>query len=112
MDDPFRELKKIVDECYKTQEVVFAKEAIQILNKNGIKLRQRNGSPVQANISFPNDSSTSIMLGIRYVKEDKSNAEDLFLFAENKEIQPFYKGKAEKLFPEYKGTHHRSIENT
>lgn len=40
------------------------------------------------------------------MKEDGSFAEDMFLFEKNVGLTKLYKGKQERLLPEYKGTHH------
>jgi hypothetical protein len=49
------------------------------------------------------------LIGLRYLKKDKTYTEDHFLFGKGHAITKFYQGKAEKILPEYKGTHKLQI---
>lgn len=109
MSNPFNELKEITDSVYAGYETDFANATLALLERNGIKIRQKDGSLCQVNISIPKSRSDSILVGFRYTKKDGSNTEDHFLFEKGHDIVPFYKGKIEKILPEYKGTHKAQI---
>lgn len=93
----------------------FSVEIIKILADNGINLRKDDGKLIQINISISIDNGGIFIIGLRYIKNDRMQTEDHFLCKkevdhEEKEITPYYKGKLEKLLPEYKDTHKQQIE--
>lgn len=104
----YLELKKVTDAVYSGRKANWAKDVIGILGKYNIKPRQRDGNLYSVNISIPKSKNNCILVGLRYIKNDKTYTEDHFLFEMNKPIVAFYKGRLEKVFVEYKGTHKQS----
>jgi hypothetical protein len=80
---------------------------VKLLNKNGIKLRDKDGKPRRLTLSTPISKEGNLVLGIRYEKLDRSFSEDAFLFESNGRIISLYKGRIEVLLPEYEETHKR-----
>jgi hypothetical protein len=76
-----------------------------LLESWGIKRRADDGELTQINISKPENGL--LVVGLRYLKKDKTFTEDLFEFSSLKpnEISKHYKGKFERERTEYKGTH-------
>lgn len=109
IDKSYNELKAITDSVYAGIKDKWAKDVVVILQKYNIKLRQKDGQLYSVNISIPKSKSNCILVGLRYVKNDKTYNEDHFLFEENEPIVTFYKGKLEKVLDEYKGTHKQQI---
>lgn len=108
-DSSYLELKAITDAVYAGTKDKWAKGVIDILQKHNINLRQKDGRLYSVNVSIPMSKSNCILVGLRYIKIDKTFTEDHFLFEENKPIVAFYKGKLEKIVGEYKGTHKQQI---
>lgn len=104
-----RELKTITDDVYSGSKNKWAKEVIGVLQKNSIKLRQKDGKLYSVNISIPNSENNCIFVGIRYIKSDNTFMEDHFLFELDKPIVAFYKGRIEKVLFEYKSAHKQQI---
>lgn len=109
MSTSYRELKTITDAVYAGSKDSWAKDVLNILQKNSIKLRQKDGKLHSVNISIPKSKSNCILVGIRYIKGDSTLAEDHFLFDLHKSIVAFYKGKIEKVLLEYKGSHKQQL---
>jgi hypothetical protein len=107
MATDYLDLKRQTDDYYSgkiDKKIVFG-TALRLLKNQGIKLRQDDGRLVQLNISIPISRPKTIVLDLRYIKKDRTNSEDYFLFQNNKRIQSFYGRKLEKILPEYKGAH-------
>lgn len=111
-NNPYCELKAITDAVYAKERDKYAKDVIGVLNKCGIKLREKDGTLREVNISIPKSNKECILVGFRYIKKDRSFTEDHFLFEKGKPIKSFYKGKIESVLPEYKGAHKYQIRNT
>jgi len=109
IDKSYSNLKAITDSVYAGIRDKWAKDVIDILQNYNIKLRQKDGKLYSVNISIPKSKKNCILVGLRYLKSDKSYTEDHFLFEKDKPIVAFYKGKLEKVFVEYKGTHKQQI---
>ena len=109
IDKSYSELKAITDSVYAGIRDKWAKDVIDILKNHNIKLRQKDGKLYSVNISIPKSKSNCILVGLRYIKNDRSYTEDHFLFEKDKTIVTFYKGKLEKVFAEYKGAHKQQI---
>jgi len=107
MDTSYHTLKLKTDAYYSgkiDQKIVFV-TALRLLKKRGIKPRLKDGELIQLGISVPTSVPKAILLGLRYVKEDKTHTEDHFLFQEGRKIQSFYRNKLERILPEYTGAH-------
>lgn len=109
MDQSYKELKEITDRVYEAnaqgRKVEWKEDVINLLAKYGIKLRQKDGILHQVNISIPRSVSNGIVVGLRYLKNDSTKTEDLFLFQEGQPIITGYKGKLERRLREYVDTH-------
>lgn len=106
MDTSFDELKSITDAVYSGNYTAnFHQDIVNLLERHGIKLRQDDGSNPIATISHPISLPGTMVVGLRYTKEDLTKTEDYFLFQQREEIKRLYGTKLEKLIPEYKGAH-------
>lgn len=112
-DNSFNELKQLTDSFY--SGTVHAKTVFQgvydILSKYQIKLRKDDGTNPIMTISIP-QSTSGIVVGVRYVKNSGRYTEDHFLF---RPLQNLYKCKGKelgKICPEYKGAHELQIVET
>ena len=105
----FNEIKKIADEVYSGRRAKWGQAAREILFKNGFKMRQRDGQLVETNFSIPKSKQNSFVLGLRYIKRDKTFTEDHFLFEKDKSIIYFRGKRLEYLLKEYTGTHKKQI---
>ena len=109
MDQSYTELKTITDRVYQSKrqgrEMEWVGDVISLLSKYNIRLRQKDGALHQVTISYPTSVDSAIVVGLRYVKNDKSKTEDLFLFQQNKLIVMGYKGRLERKLHEYVGSH-------
>ena len=95
------ELKQITDKVYNEisqnrPQPYYAEEVVNLLARYKIILRQKDGVLHQVNISIPTSVSNAIVVGLRYIKNDGSKTEDLFLFQSNQPIITGYKGRLEK----------------
>jgi len=105
MDKSYLDLKKITDKYYTDWQMPDAQIFIDLLNDNGIKIRQKDGELIETTFSIPKTLKNSIVLGFRYRKKDNSYSEDLFIFRLDYKIVRGDKSYMEKILPEYKNTH-------
>lgn len=108
--NPYNELKSLTDAVYSGKQEKYGKQVIGILSKYSIRKRQKDGVLHSINISIPRSKKDSILVGLRYLKKDKTYTEDHFLFKRSHIIAKFYQGKVENILPEYKGTHKLQVE--
>ena len=109
IETSYEEIKAITDGIYGGTLEPQAHLFIEVLNKHGIQLRDKDGKFLELTYSIPTSVANSILIGIRYVKDDGTHTEDHFLFEQNKSIRSFYKNQIEKVLPEYTGMHKRQI---
>lgn len=105
----YEEIKAITDGIYAGTITPQAHLFIEVLNKYGIKLREKDGKFLELTYSIPKSVQNSILIGIRYTKDDGTHTEDHFLFEQDKSIRRFYRNQIEKVLPEYKGMHKRQV---
>lgn len=106
MDASFDELKAITDLVYRgNSQPDFHQQIVDLLVRHGINLRQDDGSDPKATISHPTSLSGSMVVGLRYTKDDGTKTEDHFLFQPREPIGKYYGKSLEKLLAEYKGAH-------
>ena len=105
MDNSYIEFKAITDKYYTDWQMPSINIFSKLLSRYGINLRQKDGVLHEATFSVAKSMPYALVLGIRYQKKDGSFSEDLFLFHKDKQIQQGYKGKLEKIIPEYIGSH-------
>lgn len=105
-DNSYQEIKKITDSIYNGElKNPTAEIFLEILNKYGVKLRQKDGVFYHITFSIPQSQKDCILIGVRYKKKDNNFTEDHFLFQKNFCMRKFYKRQIEEVLPEYKGTH-------
>lgn len=105
-DDSYGEIKHITDSIYSgSLEKPTAEIFLKVLNKHGIKLRQKDGVFDHVTYSIPTSAKDCILIGLRYKKKDGTFTEDHFLFQKDVSVRKFYKRKIEKVLPEYTGAH-------
>ena len=105
MDNSYAEFKTITDKYYTDWQMPNISVFVELLNRHGIQLRERDGELHEATFSVPKSMKDALVLGIRYQKKDGTFSEDLFLFCKGKQIQRGYRGELEKVISEYTGTH-------
>ena len=105
-EDAYEELKIITDAAQAGTLSPWSPAVTKLLTAYGINVTRKKGMKVEATLSFPESKANTMAIGIRHMKEDGSFAEDMFLFEKGVGLTKLYKGKQEKLMPEYKGTHH------
>jgi len=105
MDNSYKELKSITDKYYTDGQMPPKGIFVDLLNRHGINLRNKDGVLQETTVSVPKSRKDALVLGVRYKKNDETFSEDLFLFQKGQSIQRGYKGRLEKILPEYTGTH-------
>ena len=105
----FEELKAITDDVYAGKKPEYGRDVLALLEDYGIKVRQEDGSLHSVNISIPKAISDSIVVGLRYKKQDSTYTEDHFLFRAEHNLTAYYKGTFERVAPEYDGSHKDQI---
>lgn len=108
MDTSFDELKNIMDRVYSGSAITqaeFHDQIVTLLANHGTGLRQDNGINPEVTISHPTSLPGSMVVGLRYTKNDGTKTEDHFLFQPGQPIQRHYKGNLEEVLLEYKDTH-------
>lgn len=106
----FENLKNYTDRFYASElkekeKIIAIKKAYEILSNSGIKLRQDDGSNPILTISVP-EKGNVLVIGIRYIKKDKTKTEDHFVLFPKRDIYQCDAKEIEKLFPgEYLGVH-------
>jgi len=108
-DNSYNQLKKITDEFYSDKRNKYAQDVLILMSNYNIKPRQKDGALHSVNISIPKSKPDSILVGLRYIKQDKTCTEDAFLFEKGKSIERFYRGRIEESLPEYKNTHKEQL---
>ena len=83
----------------------FHNQVLTILGNSGIRIRQNDGVNPVVTVSYPISLPESIVVGLRYTKNDGTKTEDHFIFQEGRAIEKCYGKKLARLMPEYKGTH-------
>lgn len=106
MDTSFDELKIITDAVYSGNPPSdFHQQIVNLLTSHGIRLRQDDGVDPKVTISHPTTLPGTMVVGVRYTKNDRTKTEDHFLFQPGLQIERCYGKRLEELFSEYKGTH-------
>lgn len=104
----FDELKAIMDPInsgVKLARSVFHNQIIDLLASHGIRIRTDDGHSPEITVSYPKSLPGGIIIGLRYIKNNGTKTEDLFVFEQDQPIQVHYKGRLQKIFPEYAGSH-------
>lgn len=109
-DHSYFKLKQITDKYFSGKIDKWVLPVLKLFKIYNIKLRKDDGILKQINVSFPKSRQESIVIGLRYYKENRLFTEDLFLFQKKKIYEKHYRGSLEKILPEYKGTHNLQID--
>ena len=99
------ELRSITDAVYGGEmELSDAfKEAYALLNKYGIRLRDKDGQAPVMTLSPPDDDT--LVMGIRYLKDSGRTTEDHFIFRRDTDLYKCKGKEIDKILPKYKGSH-------
>ena len=110
--DAYARLKPITDAAQRGGLKPWSPAVIDLLARYKVDVQRLEDVKTQANLSFPTsiNDHNSIAIGFRYVKEDGTFAEDLFVFVEGIGLTCYYRGSQEEALPEYSDTHHAKIE--
>jgi len=109
MKDSFIELERIWNRCVEDAQKNMETEILDLLNDQGIRTRQDDGVLRQITLSKPTSVNSAFAIGLRYVKRDGTQTEDLFRVERGQPIVGCYKGSLEEKWPEYRGTHKQQI---
>lgn len=109
MKDAFAELEGIWTRCIEGGRENLEKEILDLLKDQGIRIRQDDGELRQLTLSKPTSVNSGFVVGLRYVKRDGTQTEDLFRVEKESPIKGYYKGSLQKQWPEYQGTHKQQI---
>ena len=85
------------------------KDILALLNSQGIRIRQDDGELKQLTVSKPTSVQSAFVIGLRYDKRDGTQTEDLFSVAQGRPIKRHYRGRLERKWPEYRGTHKQQV---
>ncbi|OGD81466.1 hypothetical protein A2572_02445 [Candidatus Collierbacteria bacterium RIFOXYD1_FULL_40_9] len=108
MDQSYEDLKKVLDRINSGESVLrtnFHNQILGILGNYGIRIRQDDGADPKITISYPTTLPGSIVVGLRYTKQNGTKTEDHFIFQAGNPIEKCYGNRLAELMPEYIGTH-------
>lgn len=109
MKDAFGELEHIWNRCVAGTQKNMETEVLDLLKDQGIRIRQDDGELRQITLSKPTSANRGFVIGLRYIKKDGTQTEDLFPVEKGRPIAGPCKGSLEKQWPEYKGTHKQEV---
>ena len=109
MKDAATELDLIWARCTSCGQRDIEEDVLSPLDSEGILLRQRDGVLKQITLTKPTSVNSAYVIGLRYIKQDGSHAEDLFTVAKGEQIRRYYKGSLQKHWPEYADTHKQQV---
>lgn len=103
----YEQVKSIRDRAVESHDANVLREVPGMLNRWGIKCREKDGQLLWTNLSVPKSVGETITIGLRYKKQDGTLTEDIFELDKNKPevLTPYYLGQYEKVRPEYHGAH-------
>jgi hypothetical protein len=108
MKDAYSELEGIWSRCIENNRKNMVDEILDLLKEQGtrgIRIRQDNGELRQLTLSRPTSVNSSFVIGLRYVKRNGKQTEDLFPGERGRPIKGYYKGSLQRQWTEYRGTH-------
>jgi hypothetical protein len=112
MSDPYAEVESIWARALSGDRDNTARDVIAVLTSEGIRLRQKDGTLVGVTLSKPTSDHESRVIGLRYVKHDTTQTEDLFTLEPGQPVETHYRGTLERQWPEYRGTHKQQVDVT
>ena len=107
MNTKYIQLRDIHDLAVKANDAEMLREIPQLLNSWGFRCRDKDGQLLWTNLSVPTSIGETITIGLRYMKEDRTLTEDIFEVSSSSpdSVNAYYKGKYQRVRPEYTGTH-------
>jgi hypothetical protein len=109
MKDAFSELEGIWSRSIENDRKYMFEEILDLLKEQGKPIRQDDGELRQITLSKPKSVSSGFVIGLRYVKRDGTQAEDLCTVEKGRPIECYYKGRLQQKWPEYRGTHKQKV---
>lgn len=109
MKDAFAALERIWNRCVEGARKNMETEILDLLKDQGIRIRQDDGELRQITLSKPSSVDSAFVIGLRYIKRDGTQREDLFPAEKGRPIEGCYKGSLEKRWPEYRQTHKQHV---
>lgn len=109
MKDAFAELERIWNRRVEGAQKNIETEVRDLLKDQGISIRQGDGELRQITLSKRTSVNSAFAIGLRYVKRDGTQTEDLFPVEKGRSIEGCYKGSLERRWPEYRGTHKQQV---
>ena len=112
MNEAYAALEGIWKRHFTEEFVDIEKVILGLLLQKGINIRKQDGDLMRVTVSIPTSVDDAFVIGLRYIKKDRTCTEDHFLCRkdvdpsiEQLQIEPHYKSKLEFRLPEYSGTH-------
>jgi hypothetical protein len=102
MISKFDQVKSIHERAVETGDASVLREIPAMLNRWGIKCREKDGQLLWTNLSVPMSVGESITIGLRYRKKDQTPTEDIFELNRNNPevVTSYYKGQYQTVRPE------------
>jgi hypothetical protein len=110
MSDAYVTIKSIWNRYFSGSAIDVPKEVLDLLLREDIRIRQKDGTLKQVNISRPTSMPNSFVVGLRYMKKDGTPTEDHFLCRDGYPIESHYGKRLEMVLPEYKETHKQRVD--
>lgn len=110
MSDAYMTIESIWNRYFSGSAIDVPKEILDLLLRENIRIREKDGTLKQINISRPTSMPNSFVVGLRYMKKDGRPTEDHFLCRTGCPIEMHYGKRLEKVLPEYKGTHIQRVD--
>ena len=103
----YEQVKSVHDRAVESHDATALREIPTMLNRWGIKCREKDGQLLWTNLSVPTSIGDTITIGLRYKKQDGTLTEDIFELNKTKPevVTPYYLGKYQGVRAEYHGTH-------
>lgn len=112
MSDPYTEVGSIWGRALAGDRSSTANDILALLAREGIRLRQDDGTLAQVTLTKPTSDPQSRVIGLRYIKRDTTQTEDLFTLKPGRAVESHYRGALERQLPEYRGTHKQQVDVT
>ena len=109
MKDAFAEVERIWARCVTEGRKDIEGDILDLLKDQGIGIRRDDGSLKQVTLSIPTLVNSAYVIGLRYIKRDGTQTEDLIPVEKGRSVEGCYKGSLQARWPEYDGTHRQQI---
>jgi hypothetical protein len=109
MNDPYSHLNALWAQYIDGTLVRPVDAIVEFLKQNDVNLRTKDGALCQVTVSKPTLVADTLVVGLRYLKNDKTYTEDLFEVHSGSNVEKHYKGRLERVLPEYRDTHKQTV---